>query len=170
MSRQFLNCPRSRTSHRKVRTERMPQDVDADVEQVSATSRPCNEPLDEPLSEWAAVRCTQHSNASEVPMFAQSSAQPHGQRHVTHPSTLRARRLPFPDRPLDAKLSFYEIHVRPFERQTTFAGRFNCRRARCRKDALRAVLRSFRGRVKLLLLTPPIQCRARRGRGAPEDR
>ena len=55
MAGEFLNRPRSRTLHRQVRAERVPEDMDANVAKIGLTSRPRNETLNQPLGQRTPI-------------------------------------------------------------------------------------------------------------------
>ena len=82
---EFLNRPRRRAAHRQVRTERVPQDVNALASRAPAARRVAPG-LHDLLRQRRAVALAEHPRSAQMPMPPQRRRQPDRHRHVAHAS------------------------------------------------------------------------------------
>ena len=112
---QLLDRPRRCPSHREMRTERVPQDVDAVAPGERPARRPLHEVPDVLLCERMTVLSAEDPRPPKVPMDRERACKPYRHRYDPGAAPLGQRHVAFPLGPLDHDLPFRQVDIGPLQ-------------------------------------------------------
>ena len=96
MPGKFLNRPRGGASHGEMRTERVPEHMDAVARDPRVSSHTPHPVLHRLASERAATLLVEHPWTAQVPMRSKGLRQSNREWHIALSPTLRHGDVPFP--------------------------------------------------------------------------
>jgi hypothetical protein len=149
MAGELLDGSHRCSTHRKMRTERVPKNVDARL-YVRAPCGSSQHHLDDLLRQRLPFSVAQHSCAAKVTRLSQRISQPSGRRNVPQPAALRHRHVTLPlgssqlDQQIGANRQVRRLFTREANVPTNVAARWYDHDAAVSGDGVDAVRWLFR--------------------------